>query len=441
VRWSDLEGRRVLVLGTGREGSAVAERLAGRAELTAVDERDGDSAARWRERWGEAIPLVIGTPPAADVAIASPGIPPHAPVLAALAAAGVPVTTSTALWLAENGPRTTAVTGSKGKSTTSSLLHALSVAHGVDARLGGNIGIPLLSLPPADRYVAELSSQQAAGLRWAGGDAAPDVVVLTSLFPEHLDWHGSERAYYDAKLGLAGPGTRVVVVNGEDERLVGELGALPPGVRVEQVGPGRRWSLGEDAILRDGEPFVDRSVLALRGRHNALNACLALAALEATGVEPDAARATAVLADFRPLEHRLESIPDASGVLFVDDSLSTSPYAAIEALKAFPGEEVVLLLGGKDRGVDYAPLADWLAAHPVAALVGLPDSGPRILAEVAGGIPAVAVPDMDHAVRAARERVPAGCVGLRWRVAPSYGRYRDYADRADDFRRAIRANP
>ena len=448
MRWSELEGRRVVIFGTGREGIALAEHLLGSGvrALYAADDRDGDSAAAWRGRFGAAVPLLIAPSAATlrlkrlQVAIASPGIPPHGALRRAAQQAKLRVTTATDLWLTENAARTTAVTGSKGKSTTAALVHAISVAHGVSCELGGNIGIPLLRLPGAERYAAELSSYQCSSVT-----TSPDVAVLTALFPEHLDWHGSEEQYYADKLNLIAHGPRRVIVNGEDPRLLAALERFSPDVDVELVGAAEnRWSVsgraGSREILRDGVRFVDASTLPLVGRHNLRNAALALAAVEAAGTELDATTALTALAGFRPLEHRLERVSDPSGLVFIDDSLSTSPFAAVAALEALDTRDLVLIVGGQDRGVDYAPLAEYLQQHPVAAVIGLPDSGPRILQALAPtGILTVPVDGMDAAIRTARKVIDDGIVLLS-PAAPSYGHYRDYADRAADFRRAILAS-
>lgn len=447
MRWSELDGQRVVILGTGREGVALAEHLlgAGVRAIWAADERDGDSAAAWRGRFGAAVPLLIAPSAVAlrrkriQIAIASPGIPPHSALRRAVDQARLRVTSATDLWLGEHAARTTAVTGSKGKSTTTALVHAISAAHGVDCELGGNIGIPLLGLPEAERYAAELSSYQCASVT-----VSPDVAVLTALFPEHLDWHGSEEQYYADKLNLIAHGPRRVIVNGEDPRLAAALARLHPDVEVEPVGAAEhRWSVsgraGSRLILRDGVRFVDAAALPLVGRHNLRNAALALAAVEAAGTELNPRAAHAALAGFRPLEHRLERVADPSGLVFIDDSLSTSPFAAVAALEALDTRDLVLIVGGQDRGVDYAPLAEHLRQHPVAAVIGLPDSGPRILQALAPtGILTVPVDDMDAALRTARKVIDDGIVLLS-PAAPSYGRYRDYADRAADFRRAISA--
>ena len=448
MRWSELEGQRVVILGTGREGVAIAEHLLGSGvkSLSAADERDGDSATAWRGRFGAAVPLLIAPTAATlrrkriQVAIASPGIPPHSALRRATEQAKLRRTTATDLWLGDNAARTTAVTGSKGKSTTAALVRAISVAHGVGCELGGNIGIPLLGLPEAERYAAELSSYQCSSVT-----TSPDVVVLTALFPEHLDWHATEWKNNADKLNLIAHGPRRVLANGEDPRLVAALERFHPDAEIEWVGStGSHWTVsgraGAREILRDGARFVDASTLPLVGRHNLRNAALALAAVEAAGTELDPQAALDALAGFRPLEHRLERVADPSGLVFIDDSLSTSPFAAIAALEALDTRDLVLIVGGQDRGVDYAPLADYLQQHPVAAVIGLPDSGPRILKTLAPtGILTVPVDGMDAAIRTARKVIDDGVVLLS-PAAPSYGRYRDYADRAADFRRAISAS-
>ncbi|NEM90551.1 UDP-N-acetylmuramoyl-L-alanine--D-glutamate ligase [Galbitalea soli] len=445
MRLSELAGRRILIVGTGREGAAAA-RVVSRISDTirATDDRDGDSAAAWRAAWGERIPVLIAPDPAeasawAEVVVKSPGVSPLHPLVARLLADGIPLTSGTDLWMTDHSHRTTAVTGSKGKSTTASLIAHLTTALGGDAALGGNIGLPLLDLPEAHRLVVELSSYQAQSLT-----VSPDIAVLTSLFPEHLDWHGGVEEYYRDKLNLVAHSPRVVIANGEDERLLDTLAALHPQLTPELVGAAHRWGVrehdGEEWIMRAAEPVIARARLALLGRHNALNACLALAAVEATGVDIELALAAEALAAFRPLENRLERIADDSDLVFVNDSLSTSPYATIEALKAFDSPALTLLVGGQDRGVDYAPLADHLARHPVATVIGLPASGERILAELARtGIPSHLVADMAEAVVLARQLTPAGGTVLLSPGAPSYGVYRDFADRAADFVRQIRA--
>lgn len=430
-------GRRVLIVGTGREGRAIAEVAVGVAASVTAYTDDAAGVSAWADVWDDRVPVQVGAVEGAfDLVVASPGVSPRHPLLQRAGEAGIPVTTGTSLWLAEHAADTVAVTGSKGKSTTSSLIHHLEVAlHGPTA-LGGNIGVPLLAMPEAPRYVVELSSYQCAGLT-----VSPHTAVLTSLFPEHLDWHGSEDAYYRDKLNLVAHGPRRVIVNGTDPRLVAELTVRFPMLAFELVGVEEGFRVADGWFLRGAERLFPRGALALRGEHNAINGCLALAAIEREGfdVVANRERVAEALDAFAPLEHRLEEIPDASGLTFVDDSLSTSPYAAIEAMRAFADAPLTLLVGGADRGVDYAPLADFLAEHPIAAVIGLPGSGERLTGLMPGSQPVSAASDMVDAVRQARAFTPPGGVVLLSPAAPSYGIYRNFAERAADFRAAIAA--
>lgn len=419
---SDLAGKRVIVLGTGREGAAAADYLrATAADLAAT----GDSpAAEFPIRQVAPDPAAIAAE--FDVAVKSPGLSPRHPLVAGLIAAGLPITSGTDLWMSEHFATTIGVTGSKGKSTTSSLIHHLLP----DSVLGGNIGVPLLALEPAARTVVELSSYQCQSLT-----VSPDVAVVTSLFAEHLDWHGGEEQYYADKLTIVRHDPRVVIANGEDANLLAHLA----GVDVHWVGAGNRYRLedrnGVDWIFRADVPIVPVSQLKLLGRHNALNAAIALAAADSVTLL-DADVAAERLSTFLPLENRLEPIADPSGLTFVNDTLSTSPFATIEALKAFPSHEVVLLVGGQDRGVDYAPLADYLVQHPIAAVVGLPPSGARILGELTSVHTELST-GMRDAVERARALAPKGGTVLLSPAAPSYGVYRDFAERAADFKLMI----
>ena len=429
----------MLLLGTGREMTSFARAIVEvAASVVAVDGNDGASAATWREEWGERIPLVIsdrteGFAGEIDLAVTSPGIAPHKPLRADLADAGIPVTMATDLWLRAHADRTTAVTGSKGKSTTTSLLHGLLRAHGVDAALGGNIGVGVWSLAPADRYAIELSSHQTSTVT-----RSPDVAVLTSLFPEHLDWHGDLDGYYRDKLNLIGHGPRVVVVNGLDPVLAAELAARHPGAPTLSVGrAGDGWRVVDGAVRRDDEVVVPAGASPVRGDHNLLNLALALAAAEESGATIDPDAVALALAGYTPLAHRLQEFAEGA-LTFVDDSLSTAPQAVVRALDAYADRPVVLLLGGYDRGVDDAPLADRLAAHPPVALVGLPGSGADVLSRVApAGIPAETAGDMTDAVRRARAHLPGGGVVLLSPGAPSFGHYTDYRERGLAFRAAV----
>lgn len=432
-------GRRVLIVGTGKEGMAIADAVIGvAASVVAYNDAEGDSVEAWRATWGDRIPVAIGESSAigdgVDAVVASPGVSKNHPLLQRMRAQGIAVTSGTSLWLAEHADSTVGVTGSKGKSTTSSLIRHLTERLVGDVALGGNIGLPLLAMPSAPRFVVELSSYQCSALT-----VSPATVVLTSLFPEHLDWHGSEDDYYADKLNIVAHGPRHVVLNALDPRLVEQVSRRFPELTYEPVGTPQSFHVEGGWFRRGDVALFERAVLTLRGDHNAINACLALAALEANGysVADNSSAVAEALSQFQQLEHRLEEISDASGITFVDDSLSTSPYAAIEAMRAFADAPLTLLVGGQDRGVDYAPLVDFLAEHPIAAVVGLPGSGARLVGMMPADQQAVVASDMADAVRRARALTPSGGTVLLSPAAPSYGFYANYAERAADFRAAI----
>ncbi|GIJ36591.1 UDP-N-acetylmuramoyl-L-alanine--D-glutamate ligase [Micromonospora sediminimaris] len=445
MRLSDLRGRKVAVWGAGREGRAAVTAIAahGPADLVAVDDSANFLSLPWDGPLAEAAPLVTGDEgfarlAAADVVVRSPGVPQTHPWLMELRRQGATVTQGTSLWMADHGDRTIGVTGSKGKSTTSSLISHLLTAVDRPNVFGGNIGVPTLDLPEAELYVLELSSYQCSDLT-----DSPRVAVVTALFPEHLDAHGGEREYYRDKLNLLAYGPRTVVVNGADPRLAFELGdraAVRAGtadsVNVATGPDGTPW------FHRVDQPLFPRAVLPLVGRHNEGNLCVALAVLDAFGidlVERKDALAVAV-AEFQGLAHRLTEIADPSGLTFVDDTLATSPYAAIHAIDAYDGRPLTVIVGGNDRGVDYTPLREHLAERELT-VIGIPDSGPRIIGAL-DGLPKVRtelVDDLAEAVQLARQVTPAGGVVLLSPAAPSYGRFRNFEHRSEVFAEAIRA--
>ena len=441
MRLAELAGRSVAVWGTGREGVAAVVALRGvpGVTLVAADENANRDAATWVGAAGP-VPLALGDAayPAlagAEVVVKSPGISRFHPWMARLAEAGVTVTSGTQLWMAEHADRAVGVTGSKGKSTTSSLVHHLLDGLGERVELGGNIGVPMLAMPPADRYVVEMSSYQCADLR-----DSLQVAAVTALFPEHFDWHGSEEQYYTDKLNILAQHPRHAVVNGLDPRLRSRVEAM--GLPVTFTGGPDSFHVDAGGFRWRDTPLFPRAALRLLGGHNAGNLCVALGVLAALGVDCAARRdeIAGVVATFEALPHRLAVIEDPAGLTFVDDTLATSPYATILAVETFAGRPLTLILGGADRGLDYTVLRDFLAGRADGGtVIGIPDSGPRILAALAGlpGVHTQAVPDLETAVRLARELTPRGGVVLLSPAAPSYGRFANFEHRSLVFRDAI----
>ena len=445
VRFSELDGATVGVWGAGREIRSFARQLARRlpSARIAVAVFDGEPPADVHEALAApgAAARVLGASRAVealgacDVVVRSPGVSIHRPELRALRAASARVTTATALWMAEReGAAVIGITGTKGKSTTAALAFHLARTAGQPVHLAGNIGVPALDLldqDPTELAVVELSSYQIADL-----EVGPQVAVLTSLFREHLDWHGSPESYREEKLRIVGlPGVRVSVLNGRSQELLaagrGAIEAIPYGVR-------DGWDLTPRGIARAGQLVLASGQLPLRGEHNALNLCAALAALEAYGVAlPPLSEA---LSSFRALPHRLETVAERDGVLWVNDSISTTPESTIAALASFDDREIVLIGGGQDRGQDYTGLAGRLAASG-ASVVGLPSTGQRLIAAARrAGVPerrAIESVDIRAAVGLARTLARPGAVVLLSPAAPSYDHFRDFEERGERFRALV----
>jgi len=454
VRFSELEGAAVGVWGAGREIGSFAAQLARRlpAARIAVAAFDAEPPAPSREKLlaphaqivtgAEIVPALSGC----DVVVRSPGVSIHRPELHQLRERGMLVTTPTSLWLTEHGPEgVVGVTGTKGKSTTAALVHHLARAAGVSVRLAGNIGAPAIDLLDGERtrlIVLELSSYQLADLQ-----SGPEVALVTSLFREHIDWHGSEAGYRAEKLRLlALPGVRVALVNGRDPRLTAALRDLDldlgSDAAVVEYGVPGGWDLDANGeVTLAGRPVLAGGELPLRGEHNALNLCGALAALEALGVRPQLPHA---LEGFAPLAHRLEEVLERDGVLWVNDSISTTPESTLAALSSYPDRGAVLIAGGQDRGQDYSELGGALA-RTAATVIGVPSTGARVLeaARAAGADPVrtLQARDLEQAVELARARARAGDVVLLSPAAPSYDHYRDFEERGERFRTLATLSP
>ena len=431
-RLADLAGRRVAVWGFGREGRAVIGALRARQPqlpLTLMCSAAEVAAAR---AFDGALEIIAGEPDAAtlggfDVVVKSPGISAYTPALLAAQAQGTRVTSGTALWFAEHPQaRVIAVTGTKGKSTTSAMLAHLARALGVRTALAGNIGLPLLELlgQSAELWVIELSSFQ------TGEAGALELGVITSLYEEHLDWHGSRERYVADKLKLAGV-SRQLLVNALQPALL-ELTRTHPQRRL--FGQPGGWHVSEGFICRGAQPVFPIARLAAPGLHNALNACAALAALADAGM--DALAAAPALASFRPLPHRLQPLGGHDGFHWVNDSISTTPLATLAALESLHGRVVTVLVGGHDRGLDWTPFVDAMRAAPPHAIVCMGANGARIEAALRAAevdCPIVRADHLAGAVAQAKAHTPRDGVILLSPGAPSFDQFKDYAERGRRF--------
>ena len=440
LRIGQLEGKSVALWGWGREGRAAYGAI--RAQLPRLPLTLFCSATEALEAgaFDDAL-LAMETEATAarlatfDVVVKSPGISPYKPEALAAAKQGTRFIGGTALWFAEHPQaRTLCVTGTKGKSTTTALLAHLLRAGGHRTALAGNIGLPLLELQDGDAafWAIELSSYQTGDVAASG--VRPQVAVVLNLFPEHLDWHGSETRYVEDKLRLlteARP--RIAVLNAGDPRLAT---LQLPDSDVRWFGRGDGWHLRGDALFRAETFVMETDTLPLPGRHNRGNLCAVLTAIEALGL--DATTLAPHAASFRPLPHRLQTLGTRDGITYVNDSISTTPHASLAALDLFRDRRAAILVGGHDRGIDWQAFADAMRAHAPLAVITMGQNGPRIhelLAPIAAqaGFTLGAAAELADAMQQARAALGEAGVILLSPGAPSFGAYRDYVARGRHF--------
>ncbi len=442
--------RRVAVWGIGHEGLAMVRLLGQRGvrpiliddQPTAADTRLGNDhlggvvhpyQVDWRD---------------IDVVVRAPGVSRYRPELSRAVASGVSVTTAMAVWLEDfvDAP-VVAITGTKGKSTTAALTASILRAGGRNVALIGNIGVPVTDMydrERADAYVVEVSSYQAADVA-----VSPEVCVLTSLAPDHLDWHGGEEAYYRDKLRLieAGP-AGAVAVNAASAEAVARTDHHPHRIL---FGPSGRVVVTEDGTVTiDDDAVAHASDMAVPGRHNLWNLCGALAGawLLEKEVPTTTAIATAVSA-FGGLPSRCHTIGQKDGLTFVDDALASNPFATEASLAAFPDRPLTLVLGGADRGVDPTGLlAAIVVRRPELRVVVLaPDtqgwSDTLATRATASGSPLVVerATDIEQAVKMAAASTPPGGVVLFSPAAPTEVGEGGYAERSRRFAAAAGVSP
>ena len=445
MKIADLAGKHVALWGWGREGRAAYNAL--RARLPDQSLALFCSEAEAADAVASNDPLLVIEHAATgerlgtfDMVVKSPGISPNTPDALEAASHGTRFIGGTALWFGERADahgdiaNAICVTGTKGKSTTSSLLAHLLRAGGLRTALAGNIGLPLLELldDRADAWAIELSSYQTRDVAASG--ARPRIAIVTNLHPEHLDWHGSEARYIADKLALVTEARpHIAVLNAADRRLA----ALSlPDSEIHWYGDARGWHLRDDALYRADALVMDTTSLPLPGWHNRSNLCAVLTALEAFGL--DAAALAAHAATFQPLPNRLQPIGTRDGILYVNDSISTTPMATLAALALYRDRPVALLVGGHDRGLPWDDFAEAMRTQAPRAIVTMGQNGPRIhalLKPVAAhaGFALSAASDLSDAMAQARGALADDGVLLLSPGAPSFGMYRDYVARGRHF--------
>ena len=444
----DLAGKRVLVVGLARTGIATALFCAARgARVTATEERTeaevAEAAAKLR---AAGCALELGghreeTFLAQDLIVPSPGVAPTLPPLAAARAQGLPIWSEIELaWHFLQG-RLVAITGSNGKTTTTSLIGHLLETAGVPMLVAGNIGTPLISRVETSSdstvTVAEMSSFQLETIE----SLRPDVGLLLNLTPDHLDRHASFEDYARAKARIFENQTEndAAIVNADDAVAAQHAPARPQVFwfsRVKRVANGA-FVRGEEIVFRrNGAETVllPRSSIGLRGEHNVENVLAAAAAALLVGAQP-AAIAEGVRT-FAGVEHRLEFVAEIGGVSFYNDSKATNVDATLKALDAFP-RRLLVILGGKDKGGDFTLLGEPLRQREsLALLIGA--AAEKIAAQLGGVVPVEMAGTLDRAVRLAFERARVGDTVLLAPACASFDQFQNFEHRGRVFKQLVR---
>jgi len=440
---SEFSNRRVIVVGLGISGFAAARALLALGAHVRVTESSSGSGIDERAAAlsDEGADVETGghdlTRLDADVAVVSPGIPPHSHAIRALEEAGVTIISEVELAYRLAQCDFLAVTGTNGKTTTTSLLAQILEAGGVRATAAGNIGTPLVdavrSMGPGDAIALEVSSFQLEKIE----RFRPRVAVLLNVSEDHTDWHGSFDAYVEAKARIFMNQTAndVFVVNADDPVAIGMARAAR-----SRVIPFSATRVPGDGIgVRDGYlVYRERRILSvdevpLPGIAGLQDIAAAAAAALEYGVEAEAVVRAAK--GFRPLHHRLEVVAEAGGVTYINDSKATNPHATLTAVRSL--SDVVLIAGGRSKGIDLAPLAG--TVPPVVAVVALGEAAAELATIFAPLVPVTRVETMPEAVSAARKYAKrAGSVLLSPGCA-SLDMFKNYAERGEAFERAVRA--
>jgi UDP-N-acetylmuramoylalanine--D-glutamate ligase len=443
----ELEAKKVLIVGFERTGEALCRFLTGRGARVLVTEKkpEGDLAAKtgpWREKGvlfetgGHRLDSFLG----ADLIIPSPGVPPL-PEIQAAREKGVPVISEIELASHFLLGKVVAITGSNGKSTTTTLAHKILKEAGLKARLAGNIGFPLISFAEHSRpdhiYVTEVSSFQ---LEYTDR-FKPGVAAFLNISQNHLDWHKTFESYFTAKkrLFLRLDSAGAAILNRDDPLVWGV--AKETAARVYAFSrrrtPVRGAAVADGwVVLRDGraERLVRTSRIPLPGAHNQENVMAAALIGHLFGV-PAAAIRRSVLT-FRALEHRLEDVLVLRGVRFVNDSKATTVDATLKALQSFD-RPIVLILGGRDKGGDFTLLRRAVKSR-VRSVVLVGEAAGKIEDALRGAVPMEPAADYREVVRRAYAAARPGDVVLLAPAATSWDMFKNFEERGRTFKREVR---
>ncbi len=443
----ELKNKRALVVGLGRSGVASAFFLQDRGAKVTVS--DSKSEAQLQNEIAALLDRGISIETGQhgertfrdqDLIVVSPGVPSDQPQLQHARTLGIPVIGEVELAFRFLQGRVIAITGSNGKTTTTTLVGEILLKSGRKTLVGGNIGTPVISLVPQSTpeslVVLEISSFQLETIQ----QFRPWIAAILNITPDHLDRHHTFQAYVDAKARIFENQqiTDFAVMNADDPTCASLRKVNSPLYwfsRKQDLETGTCLH-GDQIVFRveaDETPVMNRSDIHLKGAHNLENvlACVTIGML--AGCRPEQIR-TAV-SEFRAVEHRLELVATVNGVAFYNDSKATNVDATMKALESFPGK-IHLILGGKDKGSDYSVLNPLLRERAKRAyLIGA--AAEKIGAQIQGATPLARSGTLDRAVRQAFEAAAPGDVVLLAPACASFDQFENYEHRGRVFKELV----
>lgn len=404
MKLSELKNKKILIVGYGKEGQSTMKFLRHHlpdAVIETTDQSDGQDYLTKQKNF--------------DLAIKSPGIPKKL--------ISIPYTTATNLFFGNTHNFTIGITGTKGKSTTTSLIYEMLKADNRKVHIVGNIGNPMLEelMKPYgedDIFVIELSSYQLDDITYS-----PHISVVLNLFPEHMDYHGNVEKYYEAKSNI------LKFARAEDYFVYNQDYPVL-----------QKWAGSSKAKV---EPFLteipfDIAGTKLKGAHNILNIKAATTVGLICEIAPEVMQSA--VNSFKPLPHRLELIGEYHGIKFYDDAISTTPESTIAAINSIENISTILL-GGQNRGYNFSALAKSIAEHGIKNIVLFPDSGTEIKLELekVGSFNILDATSMEQAVQFAFAHSPVNSVCLLSTASPSYTLWKNFEEKGTEFQRYVRA--
>lgn len=446
----DLNGKKILVIGVARTGLATSLFCARHgASVTAVDARAeselADAAAKLRDAGislklgGYSEEILAGQ----DLVIPSPGVPADSGILKSAHAQNVPIWSEIELADRFLNGRLIGITGSNGKTTTTSLIEYILKNSGYSTLLAGNIGTPLIDVVESTTdqtvTVAELSSFQ---LEWID-TFRPNISVFLNLTPDHLDRHGSMEAYGAAKARIFEKQTAAdfAILNADDPASTPYAPTKP-----KLFWFSRKQRVAQGAFLRDGEQIIfrhhgeeefilKRSEISLPGAHNLENVLAAVVATRLAGARPG--EIANAVRSFAGVEHRLEFVAEHNGVRYYNDSKATNVDATRKALDAFPGR-ILIILGGKDKGSDYTVLQAPLRSKAILALL-IGAAAEKIEKQIYGSVTIERAGSIERAVEIASQAAQPGDIVLLAPACASFDQFENYEHRGRVFKQLVHA--